>query len=289
MTRIFSSLAALLIVSSCGISEFFENRDYGYVNWVNSGGLARNELVKVTIIRDRDESPVRFEGVFETILSNDLAFGEYLVGDIQVRDDGVQVYTEFEKSGGGIVRLYNVRSDRELMDLNAGNFGRDVALSCDLETILAESITTGLQARGIDPSVPYTITFLPVADDSRAVGGFEPLGWTPTNQFAVQGNPLVIGQVSRGGTTLVDLPLQAGLLYISYDVGTTFSTCLIAEPEIKPNRAPYADSTILREPGRSELIVLGGEFLYAFPADAPSRPRPLPMRHPSSTFVGPYR
>lgn len=288
MRRIILILLLPLFVTSCGLSEFFDNRDYGFLSTTTRGVAPMHEVRKTTIFRNREETGLPYEGVFDSVLIDDVSAIQYSTPRIGVRGDGDQVFVAFERAFAGLVRVFSLSEDRERLDLDTVDVARDAALTCDFETITAAQIRNGLTAVGIDPDSDYQLTVLPFAGADRVVNEFRPLGWTQSNLFVIRIDSGFRAQIDRNGERLTTLFLQANDLFISYNTVTAFPTCATEAPAINPERLPYADSTVLNDTDTSAQIILDGERLYAFPAEATTRPRHLRVPAPRGTFFGPF-
>ena len=290
--RHFLICISLLALSACNLGPEFDNRGFGYVSYLTTERQPRLMLRKVGVIDGRPAAAVRFEGLYDGTLIDDMETVINPVTEITVRDDGAQMalwMVRVPPSTQSELRIYDVDSDREIFRMNAPEASGDAALACDLRSLQMESIRNRLRDRGIDPDVPFDLEFVAPPGTGATPAQMTPLGWTGDNEYAIELLAVVIAEISRGGTLLATLNIFQRDLYITYELGRRFPTCLTERPTIKENRRPYAESFIFQDPGRLPRILIDRQTLFRFPTDRLDGARHLLIPGNQISFVGPFR
>ena len=244
------------------------------------------------MVDGRPDAAVRFEGLFDGTLIDDIETFDDPLTEISVRDDGAQTALWMARGPTGRegqLRIYNVSNNREIFRMDAPEASGDAALACDLAALQGESIRNRMRDRGLDPDVPFELEFVAPPGTGATPAEMTPLGWTAENEFAVELLAVVVAEISRGGVLLATLNVFQRDLYISYELGRRFPTCSTVRPEVKTNRSPYVGSSIFRDPGRDPRILIDGQTLHRFPTDRLDEARHLRIPGEGIRFFGPFR
>lgn len=278
--RNFILFLGLLVLPGCPeLNAAFQDRGFGFLTYSSGGPSPVRIIRKVGLVEGRPGSAVRYEGILEATLVDDIAFVDGLALErVRVRGDGAQVFFYFQSrddTAESIVRVFDIRSDQLILDVDARRFAEDAFSVCDYETILAERLPDQLRFHGIDPDIPFDVEYsLPPRSEARRRNIF-PVGWTPDGRVAIAGGTIVRARISRDGEFLRNLDNVVGGLYLKYAFGSRVPDCSTEEPGVVSFRVRLPAGNVVSEIGERPRIEIGGETLYAFPTDRPDDARPL--------------
>ncbi len=288
---------ASLLLSSCALVTPFENRDHAYIAVEFPRENGRLFIAKIGIIRDRPESPVRFEG---TVRSSDNTFVRtFLNGaspfSLEERADGEEVYVSL---GGGVgqrnaanVQVFDVDSLRQRLMVTEDSALRDSLLACDPEQKFNSRIVRYLSEEGLQPDQPFDVSFATVPREARVSrDDFRALGWTASNDFVVRLRIETTARIRRDGATIGSFFIRdAQSTYMIYDTSGGVPVCETSRPTIIDNRTPFFSSQVVRGVGGQQLFTIDGSILYGLPTVSAETAAPLFDSGRFRAIYGPFR
>ena len=293
MQRLIPLLCLLLLPGCPELRTAVEGRGVGYLLYSTEGSNPMRVIRKVGLIERRPGAAVRYEGILEDILLDDIPLVDGLVMErARARGDGQQVFFYFQSradDADAIVRVFDVRSSELLLDVNARRFAEDAFAACDVETPLADILPEQIRFRGIDTDIPYDVEYeIPPRSEVRRRNIF-PSAWTTDGSFVAVGAVPVRARVSRDGVFLTALDNVVGNFYLSYAFGVRRPVCATEEPDIGDFSILSPAASVARDIGERPRIVIGDDTLYAFPTDRLDDARPLNIPDTSGFFIGFFR
>jgi len=270
--RYLGFLITFLLLASCTLVEPFDNRDHAYIAVEFPRENGRLFIAKIGVIRDRDDSPVRFEGTVRSANSTFIRVNRNASSPFSLaeRADGEEVYVFLGRGIGQVsaarVEVFEVDALRQRLAVDEDDALRDGVLVCDLEQVFNTEITNYLAREGLRPDLPFQVSFAPLPRDFRASRSFEPLGWSDSTAFVVQLDIEVTARIRRDGAAIGGVILRSSPRYLIYDTGTGVPVCETERPVIMANRSPLFPSQVVRAGGLPQLFLIDGEPLYRFPA-----------------------